>query len=329
MRGAAPLADLAAALVCLSVSLPSGASACEPEAWLIRHGDKAASGRLSARGQARAEHLAALVANGTWPRFARVFAVNSHTQEHMLREVETALPMAARTGVTIDERFTKDQEVPLAAAVTAAALASCRPILVVWEHCRIPALAMALGCSHAACSVCWTDTNFGEVLRIDVRTGTVAVGDEEFAGDDIEGELRAPSFRGYECTDSTSDARCDGADHEWHCDCVLPSGARSSYGPEAADSRATTLASPLQLLVIPGSGTGLAVAVGLLLLCSLALALFVGWLRGYGTSWGEQQQQEQQRLGLVGGQAPFCTQYVSLRSELQRAPSCGRVVGGT
>ena len=67
---------------------------CAPEVWIIRHADKAPSGGLSPRGFRRAGHLAALVANGTWPRFTQLFAVNSHTRDHMVREVQTLLPMA-------------------------------------------------------------------------------------------------------------------------------------------------------------------------------------------------------------------------------------------
>ena len=105
----------------------------------------------------------------------------------------------------------------------------------------MPALAMLLSCSEWACRQCWTDSNFGEVLRIDAQSGAVSVLDEGFAGDDIAGELSNPSFKAYECTDSGSDAHCGTDDGVWHCACVFPNGSWS--GDAAPQQRLLALGS--------------------------------------------------------------------------------------
>ena len=85
----------------------------------------------------------------------------------------------------------------------------------------MPALAMELGCAAWPCRACWSDFNFGQVLRIHAATGELAESFAEgFAGDDWAAEVAEPSFEDYECTDAAADAQCgtstDGS-HRWHC----------------------------------------------------------------------------------------------------------------
>ena len=217
-------------------------ASCAPDVWLIRHGNKNVTvGGLNQRGWRRASWLASLVRNGTWPKFTALYATDSSRADHMIRERQTIEEMSAVLDVPIDESFGKDEMVPLARAARAAAL-HCGPVLVVWEHCRIPAIAMEMDChGSAACRACWSDDNFGEVLRINAANGKAVAFDEGFAGDDWDAEVTHPSFAGYECTDAQTDAHCGSDDGTWHCPCRFPDGMWSGYPRAQATPAAFSL----------------------------------------------------------------------------------------
>ena len=138
-------------------------STCQPEVWIIRHGDKrpkSIAGNytgLSAVGFARAAYLVHLVAAGVWPRFAAAFASNPRLPNYGLREEETVLPLSSWLGLQVNDSFPLDEEVSLGASAMGAAQGSCGTVLIAWEHCRIPRLMASLGCDDERCQRCWAD----------------------------------------------------------------------------------------------------------------------------------------------------------------------------
>lgn len=196
----------------------------------MRHADKnLKTGLLLPRGQARARFVASLVESGKWPQFTHVFATDSRRPEHMMREKLTAEPLAHLLNVTVDESYGKNEEVRLARGAKDAAI-TCGPVLIVWEHCRIPGLALMLGCADPACLACWSDANFGEVLRINVASGEHSVLAQGFDGDDPQAEVANPSYPHYECTNPDATAGCGTADGAWHCPCLFAQrGTWSGY----------------------------------------------------------------------------------------------------
>ena len=202
-----------------SVWVSASLVTCRPEVWVVRHGDKAPEGGLSARGFARADWLRDLVLNGTWPRFHEVYATDPReltaVNQPMVREWQTARPMAAALGIAVNVSFSKDASAALAEAALTAARAACAPVLIVWEHCRIPAVLAALGCADERCARCWDDGKFEEVVRLDVRSAPPAlqVGTEGFGKDHELG------FAAFECVGTRGNAACGR-----HCPCQLPNG---------------------------------------------------------------------------------------------------------
>lgn len=213
---------------------PVAAPVCSPEVWLIRHGEKAPDGGLSPAGFARAEFLRTRVQDGHWPKFHAVFATRPNATGCTPREVQTAAPLVAALGLPMNTQFAKNEERALSLAARAAAQHACGPVLVVWEHCRIAALAHELGCNEPRCLECWDDGVFGAVLRLSVgQEGTTAKlleqpsSEESPAGD-------GQSLGWVECPDPTADAQCCSAKEfrrggcggpeqsiGWHCPCQL------------------------------------------------------------------------------------------------------------
>lgn len=141
--------------------------ACDPELWIIRHAEKV-DGGLSVLGNERAVFLRNLTNTGVFLPFIAVFATNPDTEAHMVREVQTAAPLATALGLRVDTRFARDEEAAMAIAALDAARKFCGPVLIVWEHCRIPAIAIALECTHSRCITCWDDGSYDDILRLRV-----------------------------------------------------------------------------------------------------------------------------------------------------------------
>ena len=248
---------------------------CKPEIWLVRHADKdKINGGLTPRGLQRAHHLASLVADGTWPRFRQIFATDSRRPDHMVRERQTLEPIATLLGQTINETYGKNEEVALAMGARAVAT-DCGPVLIAWEHCRIPAIAIELGCGSFECHACWSDRNYGQLLVIDALSGALLdTRSEGFVGDDWESEVRDPSFGDdYECIDVKADAKCGTADG-WHCPCRFPHGAWSGYPLAAVTST--------RLVVISTTATDIATLAAFVIASAALLAaacrFFRAWL---------------------------------------------------
>ncbi|MBV6702455.1 hypothetical protein KV557_36055 [Kitasatospora aureofaciens] len=148
---------------------------------IIRHGEKpdgshpgldengAQDGKsLTERGWARAKALPKLfeppVAGLRRP--ARIFAATDQgplAGAHRMRQ--TVTPLAAGLGLTVDTTYAESQETALAGA----ALAGAQPVLICWEHSRIPRIVEALGASGSGAPTAWPDRF--DLVWVFARTG--------------------------------------------------------------------------------------------------------------------------------------------------------------
>ncbi|MFE2285589.1 histidine phosphatase family protein [Streptomyces sp. NPDC059443] len=136
---------------------------------IIRHGEKPTgsepgkddngkrdSHSLTDRGWARAEALPRLFAPQPAPglvRPAKVYAATDQGPDaggHRMRQ--TVTPLAKRLGLTVDLTYAESKEADLAAAVSA----SSGPVLICWEHSRIPEIVKALA-PRSGAPAAWPD----------------------------------------------------------------------------------------------------------------------------------------------------------------------------
>ncbi|MER5544883.1 hypothetical protein ABT072_21065 [Streptomyces sp. NPDC002589] len=139
---------------------------------IIRHGEKPgthASGSdengrpdaksLTRRGWERAGALPALFAppkgQALKPGIVRPRTIYAAADQGPLagahRMRETVTPLARHLGITPDTTFAESQE----AALAKAALSAPQPVLICWEHSRIPAIVNALGASNSGVPAAW------------------------------------------------------------------------------------------------------------------------------------------------------------------------------
>jgi len=195
---------------------------CRRRIWVIRHGEKSPAPcpgspevlGLNSTGWQRASYLQKLVTNHTWPAFSHVFASSPRLPPHVLREVQTVEPLAAILGIPVNATFAQDEISALASAALEAASSSCgATVLISFEHCRIPWLLMALGCSEPICVGCWADGVYDRfiVLESDTSGHWVATARREKFRDDNNG------FDDYECAGAQrlQHTRCQQRDGSW------------------------------------------------------------------------------------------------------------------
>ncbi|MER7755562.1 hypothetical protein [Kitasatospora sp. NPDC097643] len=136
---------------------------------IIRHGEKPSGDQqgldengghdgksLTARGWSRARALPSLFSPPA-PGLrtpARIFAAADQgplAGAHRMRQ--TVAPLAAELGLTVDTTHPESQETALATAV----LAGAQPVLICWEHSRIPRIVEALGATGSGAPATWPD----------------------------------------------------------------------------------------------------------------------------------------------------------------------------
>ncbi|MEU6972170.1 hypothetical protein AB0A71_31505 [Kitasatospora aureofaciens] len=117
-----------------------------------KHDDKS----LTQRGWDRAKALPTLFA----PPAAglrtpvRIYAATDQgpmAGAHRMRQ--TVTPLGAELGLTVDTTYAESQESELAGA----ALAGAQPVLICWEHSRIPRIVEVLGASGSGVPASWPD----------------------------------------------------------------------------------------------------------------------------------------------------------------------------
>ncbi|MDH6707514.1 hypothetical protein P3T27_004251 [Kitasatospora sp. MAA19] len=136
---------------------------------IIRHGEKPDGAHpgldengshdgksLTERGWSRARALPSLFAPPA-PGLrtpARILAAADQgplAGAHRMRQ--TVTPLAAKLGLTVDTAYAESQETALAGA----ALAGSQPVLICWEHSRIPRIVEALGAAGSGAPATWPD----------------------------------------------------------------------------------------------------------------------------------------------------------------------------
>ncbi|MFE7525656.1 hypothetical protein ACFU7Y_08020 [Kitasatospora sp. NPDC057542] len=136
---------------------------------VIRHGEKPDGGHpgldesgrpdgksLTGAGWARANALPALFvppAPGLRTP-ARILAAADRGPlggAHRMRQ--TVTPLAGRLGLTVDTAYAESQE----SALAGSALAGAQPVLICWEHSRIPRIVEALGAADSGVPAAWPD----------------------------------------------------------------------------------------------------------------------------------------------------------------------------
>ncbi|WP_234322646.1 hypothetical protein [Streptomyces sp. NRRL S-350] len=152
-----------------AASAPTSDPGGEAFVMVIRHGEKPdgdhpgldENGKrdgksLTERGWARAKALPALFtppAPGLRTP-ARIFAAADQgplAGAHRMRQ--TVTPLASRLGLAVDTQYAESQE----SALAGAALAGAQPVLICWEHSRIPRIVEALGATAAGAPAAWPD----------------------------------------------------------------------------------------------------------------------------------------------------------------------------
>ncbi|MDH6126392.1 hypothetical protein [Kitasatospora sp. GP82] len=167
-------------------AVPARTGTGDTTVMIIRHGEKPdgshpgldENGRgdghsLTDRGWQRARALPQLFdPAGRKPltaglvRPARIYAATDqgpHAGAHRMRQ--TVTPLAAHLGLTVDTTYAESQE----AALATAAVSVPGPVLICWEHSRIPAIVNALGASHTGVPGTWPDRF--DLVWVFTRTG--------------------------------------------------------------------------------------------------------------------------------------------------------------
>ncbi|MFB7663307.1 hypothetical protein ACFC1R_05060 [Kitasatospora sp. NPDC056138] len=153
---------------------PTGGGAGDVFVMIIRHGEKPDgshpgidenghqdSHSLTERGWARAKALPQLFdppqGQPLKPGLARPGKIFAATDQGPLagahRMRQTVTPLAGRLGLTIDTTYAESREADLAKAVLAASV----PVLICWEHSRIPQIVKSLGADSSGAPATWPD----------------------------------------------------------------------------------------------------------------------------------------------------------------------------
>eukprot|EP00928_Gymnodinium_smaydae_P055600 TRINITY_DN39104_c0_g1_i1.p2 TRINITY_DN39104_c0_g1~~TRINITY_DN39104_c0_g1_i1.p2 ORF type:complete len:300 (-),score=62.09 TRINITY_DN39104_c0_g1_i1:215-1114(-) len=185
---AALLTFLALAAACWQLALTQETSGgfpqgpCGVNVILARHCDKrppwdvnpTPMSLCTQQGLLRGEHMARIFGpDGAYPLPTRLFARKLGKDVYGSRDMYLLWPLAQRLGLVVNATFAATDVLSLAQTLLEERLSMCgQTILVSWDHCSIPALGQALGCSvaSAACGTCWDDDDYDTMwwLRYDL-----------------------------------------------------------------------------------------------------------------------------------------------------------------
>ena len=166
--------------LCLGISTLLGgtlAMAMPAQVVIVRHGEKIsdADSDLSPRGEQRAEALVQFtLTNPEISKFGppvAVFAARPKV-DHSQRAVETARPLAAQLGLTVNVDYSKTQTSEIADFVMSNPAFEGRTVFIAWIHGQIPDLATAFGVAEAPK---WPGSVFDRawVIRFDSGAATL------------------------------------------------------------------------------------------------------------------------------------------------------------
>eukprot|EP00397_Hematodinium_sp_SG-2012_P054438 GEMP01065640.1.p1 GENE.GEMP01065640.1~~GEMP01065640.1.p1 ORF type:complete len:201 (+),score=35.13 GEMP01065640.1:247-849(+) len=141
--------------------------------YVIRHGEKSRGAGLSNCGWRRAEYMAQYFAMRDKP--SRIFAPPATDTK---REIETVEPLAVLFSQSINTTFAWGDEIQLAETLQKARMGT--NAIVCWEHCRLPRLLQALGCTLPQCMKCWPDSDYSTFIRFEFPGPRITILDEQF-----------------------------------------------------------------------------------------------------------------------------------------------------
>lgn len=129
--------------------------------------------------------------NGRYPVPTRLFARALPQGTYTSRDMYLLWPLAQRYDIWVNTSFAPEEMPALARALLEERRALCgHTVLVSWDHCSIPALAQALGCTEDTCTACWDDRDYDTLLWLRYEAAaaeedwrlTLRVGHEDFGG---------------------------------------------------------------------------------------------------------------------------------------------------
>jgi hypothetical protein len=184
---------------------------------LMRHAEKPGAPddpHLSQEGRRRAEKLARYIPE----EFGRpdfLFAASGKPSSR--RPKETLEPLAAATGLPIDDHASDKHSEAFAGTLLSDPQYDGASIVVSWRHDALPTLAYALGAKPGEVPNPWPDDLYGLILRFDYEEGgPEGRGDRRAVlrrtGPPLEGATAGTSARRDTCSPcSPSPARCSSA----------------------------------------------------------------------------------------------------------------------
>jgi len=154
---------------------------CAVNVLMVRHCDKVPPWEEDATplvactipGLLRGENAARLFGpGGQYPTPTRLFARALPPGQYSSRDLYMLWPLSQRLRVWVNTSFAQDEVLTLAQTLLDEREAMCSvatngvepTVLISWNHCNLPALAQALGCSTDECMACWDDSDFDKVL---------------------------------------------------------------------------------------------------------------------------------------------------------------------
>eukprot|EP00405_Crypthecodinium_cohnii_P034836 CAMPEP_0206525746 /NCGR_PEP_ID=MMETSP0325_2-20121206/246_1 /ASSEMBLY_ACC=CAM_ASM_000347 /TAXON_ID=2866 /ORGANISM="Crypthecodinium cohnii, Strain Seligo" /LENGTH=143 /DNA_ID=CAMNT_0054020643 /DNA_START=34 /DNA_END=462 /DNA_ORIENTATION=- len=112
-------------------------------------------GYCTQEGFARGEHMGHIFGPGKkFPTPTRLIARKFPKGEYVSRDMYVLWPLAQKFGLQVETRSLNVERPHLCG----------QSIVVSWDHCGIPAIAQALGCTADVCRTCWDDDDFDSVL---------------------------------------------------------------------------------------------------------------------------------------------------------------------
>lgn len=159
---------------------------CEATVVIVRHCEKGSiREHCSYVGYERSVYLSTIFGNDDerWPAPTFIFALDAgkrhDPKKRVYREMETVLPLAVKSSVTVDYSYDTNKT-PLLARRVSDLLRSgeaCGKVIVIcWKHSEIPHLAHKLGCGPGqGCPADYPSYSFDQAWQIKVRLFSAAI----------------------------------------------------------------------------------------------------------------------------------------------------------
>jgi hypothetical protein len=153
---------------------------CEATVVIVRHCEKGSiREHCSYSGFERSVYLSTIFGNGDerWPAPSYIFALDAgsrhNAKKRVFREMETVLPLAVKTNITVDYSYDVQHTKELGRNISDMLRSGkmCGKVAVIcWKHSGIPHLAHKLGCGpEQGCPADYPSYSFDQAWQIKVR----------------------------------------------------------------------------------------------------------------------------------------------------------------